>query len=49
MGEEKAVERTKALISNGDVIGELVVSKVFENQKENESRISDWCRNLGSL
>jgi flavodoxin len=49
MGEEKAVERTKTLISNGDVVGELVVSKVFENQKENENRISDWCRNLSSL
>jgi hypothetical protein len=49
MGEEKAVERTKALISNGDVVGELVVSKVFENQKENESKISDWCRELSSL
>ena len=49
MGEEKAVERTKALISNGDVVGELVVSKVFENQEENESKISDWCRNLSSL
>jgi hypothetical protein len=49
MGEEKAVERTKALISNGDIVGELVVSKVFENQKENESIISDWCRKLSSL
>jgi flavodoxin len=49
MGEEKAVERTKALISKGDVVGELVVSKVFENQEKNESKISDWCRKLGSL
>jgi flavodoxin len=46
MGDEKAVERTKALISSGNIIGELVVSKVFENQEENESKISDWCRNL---
>jgi hypothetical protein len=46
MGDEKAVERTKALISSGDIIGELVVSKVFAKQKENESKISDWCRNL---
>jgi flavodoxin len=49
LGEEKAVERTKALISNGDIVGELVVSKVFEDQKENESKISDWCRKLSSL
>jgi flavodoxin len=49
MGEEKAVERTKALISNGNIVGELVVSKVFENQEENESKIADWCRKLSSL
>jgi len=49
MGEEKAVDRIKALISNGDIVGELVVSKVFENQEENESKISDWCNKLRSL
>jgi len=49
MGAEKAVDRTKGLISNGDVVGELVVSKVFENQEETKSKISDWCRKLSSL
>jgi flavodoxin len=49
MGDEKAVERTKALMSNGDIVGELVVSKVFENQEKNKSKILDWCRNLSSL
>jgi flavodoxin len=49
MGEEKAVDRTKALISNGDVVGELVISKVFENQEEKENKISDWCNKLRSL
>jgi flavodoxin len=49
MGEEKAVERTKALISNGDIVGELVISKAFENQEETESKISDWCRKLSPL
>jgi len=49
MGEEKAVERTKALVSNGNIVGELIMSKVFENQEENESKISDWCRKLSSL
>ena len=49
VGEEKAVDRTKALISNGDIVGELVVSKVFENQEENEHKISDWCNKLRSL
>ena len=49
MGEEKTVERTKALISTGDIVGELVISKVFENKEENESKISDWCHKLSSL
>jgi flavodoxin len=49
MGEEKAVEKTKALISKGAIVGELVVSKVFENQEENEAKISDWCNKLSSL
>ena len=49
MGEEKAVDRTKALISNGDIVGELVVSKVFENQEEKENKISDWCNKLRAL
>ncbi|MBN1357891.1 NAD(P)H-dependent oxidoreductase [Candidatus Bathyarchaeota archaeon] len=49
MGEEKAIERTKALISNGNIVGELVVSKVLENQEENESKISYWCNKLASL
>jgi len=49
MGKEKAVERTKALISNGNIVGELVVSKVLENREENENKISDWCSKLSSL
>jgi flavodoxin len=49
MGEDKAVERTKALISNGIIVSELVISKVFEDQEENEIKISDWCRKLSSL
>ena len=48
MGEEKAVERTKALVSNGNIVGELVVTKVFENLEENESKILDWCSKLSS-
>lgn len=47
-GKEKAVERTKALISNGNFVGELVVSKVLENQEENENKILDWCSKLSS-
>ena len=49
MGKEKALERTKALISNVNIVGKLVVSKALENREENESKISDWCSNLSSL
>ena len=49
MGEEKAIQRTKALVSNGSIIGELSISKVFENREENESKISDWCSTISSL
>ena len=49
MGKEKALDRTKALISNANIVGEIVFSKVLENQKENESKISDWCNKLRSL
>lgn len=49
MGKEKALERTKSVISNVNVVGELVVSKVLENREENESKISDCCRTLSSL
>ena len=49
MGKEKAVERTKAIISEGNIVGELVVSKVIENREETESKISEWCKTLLSL
>ena len=49
MGNEKALERTKALISDGNVVGELVVSNAFNNREKNESKILDWCSGLKSL
>jgi len=49
MGNEKALERIKSLISAGNIVGEFVVSKVLENREENEGKISDWCNNLRSL
>lgn len=47
-GKEKALERVKSLIPAVNVVGELVVSKPLENQKENESKITNWCRSLRS-
>jgi flavodoxin len=49
IGKEKALQRTKSLISNVNIVGELGVSKALENQEENESKISDWCNTLGYL
>jgi flavodoxin len=49
MGKEKALDRTKALISNAKIVGEIVFSKVLENQKDDESKISVWCNKLSSL
>lgn len=49
MGKEKALERTKALIHNGDIVGELIVSKTFENREESGRKISEWCHQLQSL
>ena len=46
MGEEKAVERTKALVTNGNIVGALAVSRVFVDQEGNESKISEWCSKL---
>ena len=45
----KAVEKTKALISDGKIVTELAVSKVLDNREENENKISDWCDILVSL
>jgi len=49
MGEDKVVKRTKNLVSNGNIVGELLISKVFENREENESKILDWCNKLSSI
>ena len=45
----KAVEKTKALISDGKIVTELAVSKVLDNREKNENKISDWCDILVSL
>ena len=48
-GKDKALERTKDLIPNANIVSELVVSKTLENQAENLSKISEWCNQLNSL
>lgn len=48
-GLEKAIERTKSLMPNATVVGELVVSKALENKESNETKIFGWCERLRSL
>ena len=49
VGKEAALDRTKDLAPEANVVGELVLSKVFDNREENENKISNWCSNLSSL
>jgi flavodoxin len=49
MGKQKALGRTKSLISNGNIVGELVVPRALENREETGSKISAWCSTLRSL
>jgi hypothetical protein len=38
----------KSLIPNGDVVGELGITKGLENREETERKIEAWCNNLKS-
>ena len=42
----KAVDRTKALISNGNFVGELSLSNALDNKAESEKKIIEWCLTL---
>ncbi len=43
---KEAVERTKALIPNSTVVGELVLPKPMEKKEETKKKIIDWCNTL---
>jgi flavodoxin len=48
-GSEKTLAMMKSLIPNGDIVGELEVTKALENREETERKIAAWCSNLKSI
>jgi flavodoxin len=41
-----AIEKTKALLPNADIVGELTVVRVLANKGDAEKKIADWCSTL---
>jgi flavodoxin len=48
-GNEKTLAMLRSLIPQGNIVGELGISKALENQDQTESKISAWCSNLKSI
>ena len=43
----KAVEKTKALLTNSTFVGEIALpAKAFENKEEVKKKIVEWCNTL---
>jgi flavodoxin len=47
-GSEKTLAMMKSLIPNGDIVGELGITKTDETPEDTEQKIADWCSNLKS-
>jgi flavodoxin len=47
-GAEKTLGMMKSLIPNGNIVGELGITKALENREETERKIAAWCSNLKS-
>ncbi len=46
-GLDQAVEKTKALMPNSTIVGELALpAKGFENKEETKKKIAEWCQTL---
>lgn len=43
---KQAVQKTKALLSNADIVGELVLPKALEDKEETKKKIAEWCKSL---
>jgi len=43
-----AVEKTKKLLPNSAIVGELVLAKPTENKEETSKKIAEWCTKLKS-
>jgi flavodoxin len=46
---KEAVEKTKALIPNAVLVGDIVLAKPLANQDETKRRIVEWCSTLKSI
>ena len=46
MGQDKIIKRIKALIPKCKIVGELVLTKVLEDEQETEKKIMEWCKAL---
>lgn len=42
----QAIEKTKALMPNAQIVGELALKKALENKEGTEKKIADWCSTL---
>jgi flavodoxin len=47
-GSEKTLAMMKSLIPNGDIVGELGITKTDNAPEETEQKITTWCSNLKS-
>jgi flavodoxin len=47
-GSEKTLAMIKFLIPNGDIVGELGITKALENREETQRKITAWCNTLKS-
>ncbi len=43
---KQAVQKTKALLPNADIVGELVLPKALEDKEETKKKIVEWCKSL---
>jgi flavodoxin len=42
----QAVEKTKALLSNATIVGELILTRALANKEETQNKITEWCNTL---
>jgi flavodoxin len=45
---KQAVEKTKALLPNAVLVGELSLPKAVEDKEETKKKIAEWCKSLTS-
>jgi hypothetical protein len=50
-GGEKpqAIDRTKALMPNSDIVGELSLPEPIKNKEASEKKIIEWCQTFRAL